>query len=200
MKIIECVQGSPEWLLARCGTPTASNFSKIVTSKGEPSKQAEKYMYQLAGERISGRVEEMPKTAAMQRGNDIEAEARNFYELVTGNSVEQTGFCLSDCGSWGASPDGLINEDGGLEVKVPLISTHIEYLLNGKVPTEYYPQVQGNMFVTGRKWLDFMSYASGVRPLIVRMNRDEEFISKLWAALIYFNENLNSLVTKLKEN
>lgn len=202
MKIIDVKQGSLDWKIARAGIPTSSNFSKIVTTTGEKSKQAEKYMYQLAGERFNGISEEMPKTAAMQRGNDLEAEAREFYELVTGRKTQQVGFCLIDNGDgvkFGSSPDALIDEDGGLEVKCPLPATHIEYVLGNKFPMEYYQQVQGNMLVTGRKWWELLSFHPHMRPFLIRLERNDEFIAKLSTELIEFCTNLDLLVTKLKE-
>lgn len=199
MKIIDVVQGSPEWLKARCGIPTASNFHKIVIACGDKSKQIGKYMCQLAGERITGKIEEPFKSAAMQRGNDLEAEAREFYELVMGVKTQRVGFCLSENG-YGASPDSFIGEDGGLEIKCPLISTHVEYFqYSDLLRVEYRQQIQGNMLVTGRKWWDLMSYYPGIKPVIVRIEADDYFQNTLSAELSNFCHELDLLVTKLKE-
>lgn len=197
MKIIQVQQGSPEWLACRAGVPSASNFDMIVTSKGEPSKQAQKYMYRLAGERITGIPEETYQNAAMQRGVELEAEARMFYEMTNDCKIEQVGFCLAD-GGWGCSPDGLVNGDGLIEIKCPQIATHVGYLLDNKVPTDYFQQTQGQLLVTGRKWLDFISYYPAMKPLIVRVERDEVFIGKLEEELEKFVSELEEIVNKIK--
>jgi len=128
MQIINCQQNSPEWYKYRLGIPTASNFDKIVTSTGEPSKQRTKYLWQLAGERVSGIVEESYQNANMQRGTMMQEEAKKFYEIVNGVVVNEVGFCVEDNLKYGCSPDGLINNDGGLEIKCPTISVHVDTL------------------------------------------------------------------------
>jgi YqaJ-like viral recombinase domain len=197
MKIIEVVQGTPEWFAARCGIPTASNFDKIITSDGKPSKQREKYLFQLAGEKIIGKAEETYTNAAMQRGVEMEAEARQLYELVSGNTVNQIGLCVDN--GYGASPDGLIGEDGGLEIKCPILSTQVSYLLDNKLPVEYFQQVQGNLLVTGRKWWDFVSYYPGMPPLSIRVFPDMGFQATLKAQLELFCKELDEVIKKLKE-
>ncbi len=197
MKIIDCEQGSQQWHACRAGIPSASNFDMIVTSKGEPSKQAQKYMYRLAGERITGIPEETYQNAAMQRGVELEAEARMFYEMTNDCKIEQVGFCLAD-GGWGCSPDGLVNGDGLIEIKCPSMAVHVGYLLDGKVPTDYFQQTQGQLLVTGRKWLDFVSYYPAMKPLIVRVERDEVFIGKLEEELEKFVSELEEIVNKIK--
>lgn len=197
MKIINCEQGSQEWFQSRAGVPSASNFDMIVTSKGEPSKQAQKYMYRLAGERITGMPEETYQNAAMARGVEMEAEARAYYELTTGQTVEQVGFCVHDNG-FGCSPDGLVGEDGLIEIKCPSIAVHVGYLLDNKVPTDYFQQTQGQLLVTGRKWLDFVSYYPCMKPLVVRVDRDEVFISKLESELKKFVKQLEEVVERIR--
>ena len=197
MKVLNFEQRSPEWFAARIGIPTASNFADIMTTKGEPSKQREKYLLKLAGEKVSGTVQETFKSAAMEHGIITEDEARKMYELVSGNTVEQVGFCVSDDG-YGASPDGLIGEDGCLEIKCPMIHTHVKYLLDGTLPTEYFQQVQGQLLVTGRKWCDFVSYFPGLKPLIVRVEPDKKFHATLHNSLVVFIEELNLIIEKIK--
>ncbi len=196
MRIVDVQQGSPEWFAARCGTPSSSNFDKIVTSKGLPSKQRLKYLYKLAGETITGIVEESYQNAAMLRGKEIEGEARQFYGLVNGVEVKQVGFCIYN--GFGASPDGLIGDDGLVEIKCPIMSTHIGYLLEDKFPAEYFQQVQGQLLVTGRDWVDFISYYPGLKPLIVRVERDIKFTDGLEIELITFCSELRELVEKIK--
>ena len=199
MKTYNFEQLSEEWYAIRRGIPTASNFDKIITSKGEPSKQRTKYMYRLAGEAVSGIQEETYQNAAMIRGIELEEEARDLYEVLNDTEVEQVGFCLEDAiVKAGASPDGIINDFGMLEIKCPLITTHVDYLLKGKLPTEYFQQVQGQLYITGSDWCDFMSYFPGLKPLIIRVGREEDFINKLEDALVVFCKELNKIIIKIK--
>ena len=196
MKIIDCIQGTPEWYAAKCGIPSASSFDKIITTKGEPSKQRTKYLYQLAGESITGISEESYTNGNMQRGKIMEDEARQFYTLITGQEVVQVGFCLAE--GAGASPDGLVGEPGALEVKCPLLATHVGYLLDNTLPTEYFQQTQGQLLVTGREWVDFMSYYPGLKPLIIRVMPDEKFIKALKIELELFCAELKDIINKIK--
>jgi len=197
MKIIDVPQGSQEWLAARAGIPSASKFDNIIDTSGQPSKQRKRYLYQLAGERITRKSEETYQNAAMLRGKELEAEARSFYELTNGVTVEQVGFCLAD-GGYGASPDGLVGTDGGLEVKCPLIYTHVGYLLSGTMPTDYILQVQGALLVTGRKWWDFCSYFPGLTPLVVRVLPDAKLQKKLAVELELFCRELSEISEKIR--
>ena len=197
MKTLDLAQRSLEWFKARCGIPTASAFDKIVTSDGKPSKQRTKYMYQLAGERLGGIPEETYQSFAMIRGTELEAEARSLYEIINGE-VQEAKFYVNDENTFGASPDGLVGENGLLEIKCPLITTHIEYLIENKLPTEYVQQVQGQMLVTGRDWVDFMSYYPGLKPLLIRVERNDVFIISLRNELKKFCQELNELVEKLR--
>lgn len=197
MRIIDCDQNSPEWFEARRGIPTCSNFDKIITTDGKPSKQSQKYMYQLAGEAVTGIKEESYQNAAMQRGIELEPEARSFYEMVKDVTVQQVGFCVVD--GYGGSPDGLVGDDGLIEIKCPSLAVAVSYLLDGKLPTEYFQQVHGLLLVTGRAWCDFISYYPGLRPLIVRVKRDEKFIILFYKELKIFCEQLKQTINKLGE-
>jgi len=200
MKIITGLdQGSEAWMALRAGLPTASKFSEIVTGKGEPSKSRQKYMYQLAGERVAGEKESSFQSSAMQTGIAREAEARQLFEMINDVSVEEVGLCLEDDGRWGCSPDGLIGEDGGIEIKSPSLAVHVEYLLSNKIPSVYYQQVQGSMFVTGRKYWWFMSYYPGMKPLMIKAKPDEKFHAALEVELTKFVVELDEIVKKLQE-
>lgn len=195
----DVVQGTPEWEKARLGIPTASNFDKIVTIKGEPSKQREKYMYQLAAERITGFKESGYQNGAMLRGMEIEAQARAMYEFMTDNEVEQVGFCYydskKDCG---CSPDGLVRAPGMLEIKCPTSAVHVGYLLAQGLPTAYFQQTQGQLFVTGREWVDFFSFYPSLKPLLIRVKPDKLFINKLRVELEVFCHELDQITEKIK--
>ena len=199
MKEIQCEQRSDEWYSARCGVPTASNFDKIVTSTGKPSKQKEKYLYKIAGEYVSGKCEESYQNDAMIRGCEMEDEARKLYEMMTDFTVRKAGFCIGDpVFEYGASPDGFVDKAGLIEIKCPSISVHVEYVLGWKLPTKYIQQVQGQLLVTGRDWCDFISYYPGLKPMCVRVFRDEAFIQLLRAELETFCGQLKDIIKKIK--
>ena len=142
-------QGTEEWFRLRLGMPSASKFKDLVTPKGKPSAQSEKYMYELLAERLSGKREEGFKTFWMQRGNDLEPQAANVFEFQTDLNCREVGFVTDDHQTVGCSPDRLV--DGvGLEIKCPSPAVHVKYLAdyanNGTMPSEYYAQVQGTTF------------------------------------------------------
>ena len=187
-------QGSPEWFDLRKGIPTASNFGKILSPTGKPSTQDKAYMHKLVAESVIG-IQEGYTNDAMEKGIETEPLARAEYELDTGLTVEEVAIVyLDDKKEVSCSPDGLVGEDGGLEIKCPLPHTHVKYLVEKKLPTEYIPQVQGSLYVTGRKWWDFVSYCEGLPTLRIRVERDEDYIKLLASALVKFNSNLK--VTK----
>ena len=179
MRIDQNEQGSPEWLAARLGIPSASMFAKLVTTKGIWSASADAYINQLVAERLTGEREEVFQSHHMLRGTELEPDARDLYSLMNDAEVTEVGFCLHDTLSAGCSPDGLIGEDGGLEIKCPAPSTHVEYLRGGVLPSKYKQQVMGCLWITGREWWDFVSYHPTMKPLIVRVERDEEYIAAL---------------------
>lgn len=192
-------QNSPEWFEARAGIPTASRFDKIVTSKGERSKSRTQELYQLAGERILGTKPEGYTNAAMERGIEMEAEARVKYEFDFDCEVEQVALCYKDEHRlFSCSPDGLVGDDGGVEIKCPSLHTHVEYMVKGKLPTKYFQQVQGSLFITGRKWWDFVSYYPGMPLFRVRAVPDKVFHEKLATELNSFCEDLAEVVEALK--
>ena len=159
MKIVNCIQGSAEWLDARRGRPTASRFSAIVTATGKATtgQSRRSYMLELLGERLTGSVTEHYVSAAMQRGTDLEPRARAWYELTTGRAVEQVGFVLARGSTWGASPDGL-TDTGGIEIKCLGRPAHLDALLTRKVPPDYAVQMQACMWVCRRKTWDFVLF------------------------------------------
>lgn len=198
--VTDFAQGSPEWFAARAGVPSASCFDKIVTSKGKPSKQRTAYLHQLAGEAILGEKEEGYTSPAMERGVELESEARTLYEFVNGTKVDEVALCYADERKlWSCSPDGLVGETGGLEIKCPKIHTHVEYLIGNKLPTKYFQQVQGSLSITGREYWDFVSYFPGLPPLVVRVEPDKDFHSLLGDELERFAADLHLTIKKIKE-
>jgi putative phage-type endonuclease len=179
MRVINLEQGSQEWLQSRLGKPTASNFGKLITPTGKPSTSAEGYINELIAQRITGELPEFYTNEAMARGNELEPAAKAMYEFMHGVEVVEVGLCLHDEFECGASPDGLVGDDGGIEIKCPLPHTHVSYLRAGDVPGKYVPQIQGCLWITGREWWDFMSYHPAMEDLIVRVYRDEAYIKKL---------------------
>lgn len=197
---VEMEQRSPEWTAARVGIPTASSFDKIITTKGDLSKQAQKYICQLAGERILGISEESFHSQMMDRGAERELEAAKFYELTNDVEIHRVGICyLDEEKNVACSPDGLVGDKGLVEIKCPMIATHVGYLLADDLPTEYFQQVQGQLYITGREWCDFLSYYPGLKPLLIRVMRDEVFIKKLADALKDFSKQLEATVNKIKQ-
>jgi putative phage-type endonuclease len=196
--IVECEQRSEEWLSACCGNVGASSIDKIITTKGEPSKQRTEYMMTLAAERITGKQEVGFTSQAMLNGIEREAEARTLFEMAHGVEIRQVGLVYKDdrklCH---CSPDGLIEETDGLEVKCPMSKTHIKYLLENKLPTEYFCQIQFSLYVSERECWWFMSHYPGLKPLIIRCWRDEKWIEKCEKELNIFNEELDEMVKKL---
>lgn len=193
-------QGSDEWLVCRAGKVSASNFSKIFTATGKKTtgETRKTYLYQVAGERISGLPEESFKNEWMQRGNDIEPEARSVFELETGVFVAQTGMVLLDeREEISCSPDGLIGDNSGLELKCPKMSTHIGYIEAGVLPSIYKPQVMGQMWICSREEWHFMSYHPSLKPFRLRIEWDEKYISLLSEAIEEFNSEVNDLVRRI---
>jgi putative phage-type endonuclease len=204
MKIItkeQCVQGSEEWLKLRLGVATASNFDKIITTTGKESATLEKYALQLATEKMLIEPEPSYKNETMQRGNDLEPVARQTYQEATLEQVEEVTMIISDCDNYGYSPDGLIGKDGLIEIKCPLATTHSKYLIDNRMPTDYWQQVQGGLWVSGRKWCDFISFHPNFKEkqlFIVRVERDEQFIEKLAVLVDKTIKMRDEFLTKIK--
>ena len=191
MEILNCVQGTDEWYAARLGMITASCFSDVL-AKGQ-GKTRDKYMKQLLAERIFNEREESYTNACMERGKELEAEARCEYEKELGVKVQQIGFARMI--DWvGASPDGLIEDDGLLELKCPKGITQLEVEKNGCVPSMYIPQVQGQMWVLNRKWCDFVSYHPKRDLFVRRVYADKDYIANLQKEVEIFISELQDLI------
>lgn len=184
MTEVKAEQRSPEWYAARLGKATASRFTDIMArTRSGYAASRKNYMAELVTERLTNQVPENFTSSAMQWGIDNEPLARLEYELATGNEVEETGFWLHDTLDAGASPDGFVNHDGILEIKCPNTATHIDTLESKKVPRQYFAQVQGQLWITGRQWCDFVSFdprlPQNAQMIIIRVDRDHEYIKGL---------------------
>jgi len=183
MQIIRDIeQGSEAWLQLRLGVATASNFDKIITAGGKESATLPKYALELATQCLLTAPEPSYKNEAMARGNEIEPLARQAYQEETLQVVEEITMFKSDCGNFGFSPDGLLGDDGIIEIKCPMATTHAKYLLDNKMPTDYWQQVQGGLWVSERKFCNFVSFHPNFKEksiFIIRVERDEAFIAEL---------------------
>ena len=190
-------QGSPEWHELRRGLPTASRFSTLMARKGERSGRLT-YLYQLAGERITGELTESYSNEAMEAGKRDEPDLRRHYEFVRDCGVRQVAFVRN--GKVGCSPDGLIGDDGVLEIKRTAPHLLIPMLLEPTVfPQKHYAQCQGTLYVTGRKWCDLLvGHPKMPGKLIIRTERDEMYMHDLRDEIDTFDLELRRLVEKLK--
>ena len=205
------IQGSNEWFEKRLGKATSSRFGDIMTlprgkkdrEDGVLSKTARTYMIELLTEKLTGETRQLESTA-MEWGTENEPLARNAYELETITEVKEVGFIELDEGKLkgrvGASTDGLIGDSGILEIKCPWNSIkHTEYLLGGDIPKSYIAQMQGALWITGRKYCDFVSYNTRVKEqakqiYIKRIERNEEYIKTLEERLLNFIKQLDNLI------
>jgi hypothetical protein len=200
MKIIKCEQSSVDWMIARAGVVTASEMDALVSPlwKIRTGDGVQTYLAQkLAEQWIGGPLPSVQGVFDMDNGKILEEEAKPFYTLTTGDEIQSVGFITSDDGKIGASPDGLIGDTSGIEIKCPKMETHIGYLLAGELPKHYAAQVHFSMFVTGRKTWKFMSYRRNFPPLILTVERDDKIMATIAEALELFFENLDAAMAKL---
>lgn len=193
----DVVQGTTEWKRLRLGIPTASQFHRIVTPAGKPSKSQELYRHDLLAERLLG--EEMDgfenQNRWMLRGKEMELEAIAFYELQTGIDTEKVGIILNAAKTAGASPDRLVGPQGMAEIKVCKPSTHIGYLLqDGSAYAEHRIQAQGQLWIAeDREYNDLLCYCPGLPHAIHRIYREEPFLKALEKEMALFVEELERL-------
>jgi len=197
-------QGSAEWLAARAGLITASRIADLMakTKTGESASRAN-YRAQLIAERLTGRPQESFSSAAMQWGTEQEPMARSAYEVLRNEMIEQVGLILHPTIKHaGASPDGLIGNDGLIEIKCPNTATHIEYAVSGKPPTKYLLQMLWQMECTGRSWCDFVSYDPrmpyNMQLFVVRIQRDDKRLEEIRSEVIRLNEEIDEHISKIK--
>jgi len=194
-EIFDCEQGSDDWFSARLGIVTASHFKDVLNTKTGRGT----YMMRLVAEKQQGKPQDSFQSKAMENGVLYEEHARKYYEALYGVSVEQVGFIKM--GQIGASPDGLVGDDGGVEIKCSDGPTHYRIILADKMPTAHIPQVQGNIWVSGRKWWDFISYDpwGQFKPFYCkRIERDDNYINNiLKPACEKFLQEMNDINEKI---
>lgn len=201
----DIIQGSPEWFAMRLGKVTASKIADVMSKGkgGAESAGVRNYRAQLVCERLTGTVEETYTNGAMARGIELEPIARECYEFIKGVTVKQVAFVdHPTIPMSGASPDGCLEDGGLIEIKVPNTATHIEYLLGGKPPAQYIPQMLWQMACTGAAYCDFVSYddrlPEEMQLFIVRFHRDDAAIAEMEAAVIAFNQSVEKMIADLK--
>lgn len=202
MKVVpNIVQGSLEWLAARAGIPTASEFDNLVTPefRTRTGEMVKSYLALKLAESWTGGPMPGHNSIDMEIGQILEKEAIPYFEMQTEFDVQRVGLITTDDGRIGCSPDGLIGDVSGLECKCPLPQTHVKYLTAGVVPKDYLPQVQGAMFVTGRSHWWFMSYCRRFPALIIRVDRCEMAQAALRDALDEFLARFDDGMKRLVE-
>lgn len=203
MKVFDVDQGSPQWFACRAGIATASNFAAVMaTVKSGEAAERRNYRARLVVESITGKSPDGYQNAAMRQGIEREPDARALYESRSGVWVDEVGFCRHDSLPAGASPDGMVGEDGLVEIKSPELATHLDYLLSDGMPAKYRPQVQGQLWITGREWCDFVSFnpdfPEKLRLGVWRIHRDDVYIQTLQAEVTRFMVEVAAELEKLR--
>lgn len=198
MQIFTCEQGSPEWYACRMGIPTASEFKTILGVKKEAKDKLTRqiYMRKLAGEILTGDPMPTYSNPDLERGKEFEPEARNLYALLYDVEPQIVGFIRN--GDAGCSPDSLIGENGGLEIKVAQAHIQIDRLERNELPAEHMLQVQGNIWKAEREWWDFVSYCPKLPLFTKRVMRDDKIIKELADAVDQFNSELAAMVDRIR--
>ena len=204
MRIFDCEQNSAEWIWARTGRITASRMGDLMATlkRGGEAASRRDYRAELIAERLTGKTEDRYLSKEMQFGIEQEPFARTAYEIRTENMVDQAGFVFHPRLDFsGASPDGLIGQDGGLELKCPKTTTHLAYMATGAVPEEYQHQMLWNMACAEREWWDFASFdprlPEKLRLFIVRMPREEARIDEMEREVLKLNSEVHNICKQL---
>lgn len=201
MKIHPAQQNSLSWLMARAGIPTASEWDALISPewKIRTGEMPKTYLARKVAEAWSGGPLPGFNVIDMDFGKILEEEAIPWFEFSTGIQIQRVGLCTTDDGKLGCSPDGLIGEDSGIEIKCPEAQTHVKYVLNGILPKDYAVQVHGAMLVTGRPTWRFLSYRRLFPPLVLTIQRDEEIQKTLREALGAFLAEFERAMKRLEE-
>lgn len=201
MKIHKCTQGDAEWHMLHVGRVTASEMDALMTPEfkirtGETPKT---YLYRKLAEGYRGKPLPGFYSWQTEQGIELEAEARRTYCFTQEDyGLRNVGFCEHEDGRSGCSPDALIGDEGGLEIKAPEPTNHVRYLIDGVLPKDYVMQVHFSMYVTGRPWWKFASYHRGYPMFILRVERNEEACKTIAEALSGFYAKYDAAMTKLR--
>lgn len=180
MRHYNFMHNTPEWFAARAGLATSSEFSQLLTPTGKPSSSAEGYANAIVAELLLGEpIAQEWKTYATERGHELEGDAWHLYQFKYNVDLELGGLFVNDDNTRACSPDGIAGEDGLVEIKCPKPETHIEYLLMQEINPKYKPQVQGQLLISGRDWVDWFSYHPELPCAHIRTYRDEDYIGLL---------------------
>lgn len=195
MIIYDIEQQSEAWFEAKCGRVTGTRFKALVA--GESTQTYKDLVTNIACEIITGKMEETYSNANMEHGLETEPEARDEYQDICSIRVKEIGFVIPNEDTkyheWiGISPDGFTEDEGMIEIKCPLARTHLEYIEAKRLPSEYRYQVQGQLFVSGLKYCDFISYVEGMKPFIIRVYPDLELFKE-------FEKRLDVLIEQVKK-
>ena len=196
-------QGTESWFRLRSGLPTASVASKLVSSTGKESTQYKELALTLSADMYAGEpVDAWTGNSATERGTMLEPEARSAYEFIASSTVIEVGFVTDDDALYGASPDGLINDDGMVEIKCQQAKGHVKTLdyfaKNGKAPPDYIPQCQMQMFVTGREWCDLYYYHPQLPSVVIRQTPIDGFFETLQKQIKAVVSERDRLMTMLE--
>ena len=197
IEIIDCAQGSPQWLQARAGVPTASKFAALLNGRGADSRMRHDYLLRLAGEIVTGELAENFSNGHTVRGRAMEQEATDLYAFICDQDPQPVGFIRN--GRKGCSPDGLVGVAGLLEVKTKLPHLAIECLIRGEFPPEHKAQCQGELWIAEREWIDLVVYWPKLPLFVLRAYRDEAYITRLGEAVERANEEVDAIVTYLRK-
>lgn len=206
MTVVNCIQGSPEWLQERCGRVTASELKRALKmlKSGADSQERKDYRAELIGEILSGLAADHYVSKDMERGTELEPLARAAYGIRYDVDADQVGLMVHDAMEFfSASPDGLVGSKGGIEIKVPRISTHIKWIRDGVIPEEHIDQVDGNLACSGREWWDFVSYcdllSERYQLFVVRRYRDDKRIAEVEDGVRQFWQSVQNEISILQE-
>lgn len=198
MIVHDCQQGSPQWKALRLGIPTASEFNRILTPKGKPSKSQDPYIFDLIAERITGEPADQFSSKWTIRGSALEAEAVKYYEFQVDCETKPIGFITNDAGTVGASPDRFVTPGRYLEIKAPKPGVHISYLVqSGAVYEDHMIQAQSQLWIAEAEQVDLVSYCPALPWVVETVRRDDEFIKALEEHVPAFLARLEELYGKL---
>jgi hypothetical protein len=200
MKIHDLEQGSASWYAARLGVVTASEVDALITPKWKVREGAgvDTYVYRKVAEKLLNYSPDQLNTFPMDQGKLIETIAVPWFEFEFGKKVKRVGFVSTDDGAAGCSPDGMLEDGSGLEIKSPQAPNHIKYLLEGKLPEDYSAQVHFSMYVTGAAYWTFVSYHLVLPAFVLRVDRDPAIQAALQAALGGFLAKYGPAIERVK--